>query len=72
MPQTPSPQPKAAARWPFMLLITVVGVSHIILIVISAPDWARVIPFCVLLVSVIGMLLVWLRRRKNTPQNPAR
>lgn len=61
-----SQQRKPIKWWPFGLLLLAVGAANVVLILVEAPTWARLIPVWILLaVLVIVLALLVIRRSRN-------
>lgn len=53
-------------RWPFGLLLLAFGAANVVLILVEAPTWARLIPVWILFaVSLIALALLVIRRSRN-------
>lgn len=59
-------QRKPIRSWLFGLLLLAFGAANVVLILIGAPTWARLIPVWILLaVLVIALTLLFNRRIRN-------
>ena len=61
-----SQQRKPIKWWPFGLLLLAFGAANVVLILLEAPTWARLIPVWILLtVSAITLILLAIKRSHN-------
>lgn len=61
-----SQQRKPIKGWPFGLFLLAFGAANVVLILVEAPTWARLIPVWILLaVSVTALALLVIRRSRN-------
>ncbi|RKS20926.1 hypothetical protein DFO58_1475 [Arthrobacter sp. AG1021] len=61
-----SHQRKPIKWWPFGLFLLAFAAANVVLILVEAPTWARLIPVWILLaVSVTALTLFFIRRSRN-------
>ena len=63
MPPAAPDHPQSLPWRPFALIFTTISLVSVILILVSAPAWARLLTIAVGVVLLIGTLTVLLRRR---------
>ena len=61
-----SRRPKSATPWPLVIVYLIIGVVNIVLILVSAPSWMRILAIVIGLTVMTGMFIVVLRQRART------
>lgn len=57
---------KPTKWWPFGILLLAFAAANVVLVLVEAPTWARLIPVWILLaVSIIVLALLAVRRNPN-------